>query len=396
MSFSPILGIATSAAHQYSGSIKQVARQAPTMSLEPGSHKDNPTRRDSYMSSSPLEIVDQGFMTITTIQYYNTASIALFYYEYLITFHREVRFVWKNRFTSMSFLFLSLSNNARPQFDSNLPANLNKVIFTQACTAFAYVPGAMDTINIGIITIFLVWRTYAIYFHRSWVLAVTVPLGIINVVIVAVEGSYKMKTIYFTLGTGALHSCTLISLLSKALYWTITILFDTLISVLTMCKSYRMHRENRRVGIESRLVAMLLQDASYYSILTAVNVLNFFFSWAEAYGLIHVGAGNSSLATPSISVIVVSRMMLNIMEAADPRAGDNYEDSSNRTVNGPGFSTLQFATQYSIVTTTSSPLGPSIPTIQRHLESVHKGLSPSIVKGMVTVETVPVVFVAKK
>lgn len=379
MSFSPILGIATSAAHQYSGSIKQVARQAPTMSLEPGSHKDNPTRRDSYMSSSPLEIVDQGFMTITTIQYYNTASIALFYYEYLITFHREVRFVWKNRFTSMSFLFLSLSNNA--------------------CTAFAYVPGAMDTINIGIITIFLVWRTYAIYFHRSWVLAVTVPLGIINVVIVAVEGSYKMKTIYFTLGTGALHSCTLISLLSKApikVYWTITILFDTLISVLTMCKSYRMHRENRRVGIESRLVAMLLQDASYYSILTAVNVLNFFFSWAEAYGLIHVGAGNSSLATPSISVIVVSRMMLNIMEAADPRAGDNYEDSSNRTVNGPGFSTLQFATQYSIVTTTSSPLGPSIPTIQRHLESVHKGLSPSIVKGMVTVETVPVVFVAKK
>lgn len=267
MSFSPILGIATSAAHQYSGSIKQVARQAPTMSLEPGSHKDNPTRRDSYMSSSPLEIVDQGFMTITTIQYYNTASIALFYYEYLITFHREVRFVWKNRFTSMSFLFLSLRYITFLGYIPTLLFETSAPNSNNACTAFAYVPGAMDTINIGIITIFLVWRTYAIYFHRSWVLAVTVPLGIINVVIVAVEGSYKMKTIYFTLGTGALHSCTLISLLSKApikVYWTITILFDTLISVLTMCKSYRMHRENRRVGIESRLVAMLLQDASYY------------------------------------------------------------------------------------------------------------------------------------
>ncbi len=44
-------------------------------------------------------------------------------------------------------------------------------------------------------------------------------------------------------------------------------------------------------------------------------------------------------------------MMLNIMEAADPRGGDNYENSSNRTENGPGFSTLQFATQHSVTTT---------------------------------------------
>lgn len=44
--------------------------------------------------------------------------------------------------------------------------------------------------------------------------------------------------------------------------WATTIAFDTLISVLTISKTYHMHRENRRVGIESRLATMLLQDGS--------------------------------------------------------------------------------------------------------------------------------------
>ncbi len=67
--------------------------------------------------------------------------------------------------------------------------------------------------------------------------------------------------------------------------------------------------------------------------------------------------------------------MLNIMEAADPHGGDCNED--NRSEIGPKLSTLQFPTQYSVVTA-----GPPDLSIQRPRESLREGMSSSIGNGM--------------
>ncbi len=66
----------------------------------------------------------------------------------------------------------------------------------------------MNTVSLGIITstsvqsvlfrglqlrfykVFLVLRTYALYYRRSWVLVITVPLGIMNVALAAVRDSF--------------------------------------------------------------------------------------------------------------------------------------------------------------------------------------------------------------
>jgi len=338
------------------------------------------------MSLSLGNFLGQTLTAITTFQYYTTAAIVLFYYEYLITFGREVRFAWKNRCSYMSVMFLSLryitflAYIPTLLFEASAPTNNN------ACVAFARFPGAINTVSLGIITIFLVLRTYALYFRRPWILVVIVPLGIINVVLAAWSLT-KVKTLLFSFGTGELHACVPELLLSKTPFkasWSITIAFDTIISVLTISKTYRMHRENRRAGIESRLTGMLLHDGSIYcSVMTVANVLNFILFWAENFNFIEAGAGNSSEITHSISVIIVSRMMVNIMEAADPHAGYNHEDSNNRTENGPKFSTLRFPTQFSVVTGTTSLLGPSI---QRPSEYSHEGSSTG--KGTMIVETV--------
>jgi len=235
-------------------------------------------------------------------------------------------------------------------FEVNSPNSNN------ACAAFARFPGAMNTISLGIITIFLVLRTYAIYLRRSWVLVVTIPLGIVNVVLAAWSVT-KAETFHFTFGTGALNSCVPELLLSTTPFkasWTITIAFDTLISVLTICKTYRMHRENRQVDIESRLVDMLLQDGSlYYSVMTVANVINFVLFCAESFDFIEGGAGNSSELTHSISVIIVSRAMLNLMEAVDPLSGDDNENNNinDHTEGRPNLSTFQFTTQNSVAST---------------------------------------------
>lgn len=99
---------------------------------------------------------------------------------------------------------------------------------------------------------------------------------------------------------------------------------------------------------------------------------------AESFNFIEGGAGNSSELIHSyvnpftrssvtsrseyklynrISVIVVSRMMLNLMEAVDPLGGDFSEDSNYHPEGRPNLSTFQIATQNSVPST--GPLGRS-------------------------------------
>jgi len=158
------------------------------------------------MSLSPQNLIGKTLTAITAFQYYSTAAIVLFYYEYLITFDREVRFVWKNRFAYMSALFLSLRYITFLGYIPTLLFEASTPNSNNACATFGRFPGAMNTISLGIITIFLVLRTYAIYLRRSWVPVSTVPLGIVNVVLAAWSLT-KVRTLLFSFGTGALDSC---------------------------------------------------------------------------------------------------------------------------------------------------------------------------------------------
>jgi len=264
---------------------------------------------------------------------------------------------------------------------------INYMLFR--CLAFAHFPGAMSTVSFGIITsasirltysyfpvddsqltfyaVFLVLRTYALYYRRFWVLAITVPLGILNAVLAAIC-LMKVETIPFSIGTGELSSCIPELILSATPFktlWSITIAFDTLISVLTISKTYQMHNASRKVGIESRLVVMILQDGSlYYCVMTAANVVNFAMFWAETFNYIETSAGISSEIIHSISVIIVCRMMLNIMEASDPQVGD-YSDSQLESQRN--LSSVRFVTQHSAITT-----GPRGHLMQQASESVHE------------------------
>jgi len=106
--------------------------------------------------------------------------------------------------------------------------------------------------------------------------------------------------------------------------------------------------------------------------MTVVNMINFVLFWTESFRYLEAGAGNSSELTNSISVIMVSRMMLNIMEAADPR-GDNFSgDTEILAENRPIRSSLLFTTQNSAVTT-----GPLVCSMHRLFDPAHEGTGSS-------------------
>jgi len=311
--------------------------------------------------ASPF-LSSQGFLgqsleNIATFQYYTTAAIALFYYEYLITFSREVHFAWRREFSYMSILFLLLRYTTLLAYAPTLLFTVNPPGNNNACTAFAHFPGAINTVSLGIITSFLVLRSYAIYFRHLWVLVITIPPGVVNVVL-ASWALTKVETINFTFGTGALQTCVPVVNESKSPFvasWAATIAFDSLVSALTIYKTFRMHRENRRVGVESRLTDMLLHDGSlYYTVMTVTNVLNFTLFWVLApnFNYIAFSARNNSEISHAISVTIVSRMMLNIMEVAKPHAGEQNEGSNYRTERRCDVSSLRFTShaQHSVGT----------------------------------------------
>ncbi len=45
--------------------------------------------------------------------------------------------------------------------------------------------------------------------------------------------------------------------------WMATTVLDTLLFVLTFRKTFRIHREHRRIGVQSRLVELLLRDGEH-------------------------------------------------------------------------------------------------------------------------------------
>ncbi len=71
-----------------------------------------------------------------------------------------------------------------------------------------------------------------------------------------------------------------------------------------------------------------------------------------------------NLLYPRISVIIVCRMMLNIMEASDPQVGD-YSDSQSESQRN--LSSVRFVTQHSAITT-----GPRGHLMLQASESVHE------------------------
>ncbi|KLO05186.1 hypothetical protein SCHPADRAFT_733812 [Schizopora paradoxa] len=97
--------------------------------------------------------------------------------------------------------------------------------------------------------------------------------------------------------------------------------------------------------------------------MAVANIVNFILIFATDFDYIETGAGNTSEVTHSISVIMASRMMLNIMEAADRRVSNEHETNDESTENVYDISAMHFTTHFNpeFSTIATSPLYPSIP-----------------------------------
>ncbi|TDL18259.1 hypothetical protein BD410DRAFT_504897 [Rickenella mellea] len=89
--------------------------------------------------------------------------------------------------------------------------------------------------------------------------------------------------------------------------------FDTVLSVLTLLKTYEMYRNYRDAGIHSDLVNLFLRDGSlYFALMAVANMINLILFKRIQTSFFEKSTGNNSVLTHTLSVTVVSRLVLNI------------------------------------------------------------------------------------
>jgi len=194
------------------------------------------------------------------------------------------------------------------------------------------VPGILGVICQALTLAFLIIRLFAIYDKGRWVLYVTVPFGLLNVILSSFAiGSSGVAIGAFVYGILPGESgfnlvfclaepnfgSNVSPLLFKLSYISI-ILFDAFIFLLAVTRTGRMYRANQLYRSHSSIVSILLRDGSIlYAILAISNIssLVLFVLFEEPTLLFVVSSGTNSEMTHALSVILVSRMLFNLREA---------------------------------------------------------------------------------
>jgi len=279
-----------------------------------------------------MDVNTVSFITaVWALHYYLLVSVVILCYDHVITFGQEVQLIWRQKFTFTTLLyvlnryFTELAYIPTILFLFNSPHGPHM----QACSSFAHYPGSVSVVSQAVISAFLVMRSYALLRRQLWVLLVTIPLSIVSVGVTAwAIVQVETATIVF----GDQMSCVPVRMVSINPFrasWLVHTLFDTLVFAITVWKTYHWQKEQRRFGIKSRLAELLLRDGSlYYVIMALVNLFNFLPSWFPSNEYFAATSGNKSEIPHALSVTLLSRMILNLRQAA---LDDNGENNPNLT-----------------------------------------------------------------
>ncbi|EJD06324.1 uncharacterized protein FOMMEDRAFT_151559 [Fomitiporia mediterranea MF3/22] len=266
-------------------------------------------RKDEFV----FDEIDQMYV----LQYYVLASAVLLYYDYLLSLRSEVEFIWLRRMTMSSFLFLL--NRYIAFFGYIFIMCLNFFPPTNIATLWLIDQAVVIDVHTQLQTLLLFsLRIYALY-GRNWKVASPVMLlGLVSVIMSAwTIGDFFGILTNFGLGSSS-KSPFIICLPgfeTSAIPFEVTIAlstaFDVIVVILTMAKTIRAAQEHRKAGIRDSIYSLLIRDGTIYAtVMTIANAINIVF---------FTSLGNNTTLSHVISVIMTSRLILNLHKVNDKR-----------------------------------------------------------------------------
>ncbi|TDL18464.1 hypothetical protein BD410DRAFT_495177 [Rickenella mellea] len=234
----------------------------------------------------------QNAFELNVNNYYNVASFALLYYDYLLTIDQEIKFFWGRRITFVSGLFFTCRY-------LSLAANIPIILQT------------VENLSPNVIT--LLTRTYALYGRSRRILALTC----VTFVFALVFGVCMITKVPLSIDGGPGCGVSVDDATGHAygIAWIGIVVFDTEILILTAWKTYNIFRVRKSLGmvgtVGERIAYVFLRDeCTYYGVLTIANL-------SQILTLLYCPPLLKGLSTNFVAimaVIVISRLMLNLRE----------------------------------------------------------------------------------
>ncbi|TCD67349.1 hypothetical protein EIP91_000216 [Steccherinum ochraceum] len=260
------------------------------------------------LSNTSITLADISFQN-----YMRLAGITILYYDFLLTFPGEVAYCWRkpnsatsclfflNRYFSILVSFVINVENFAP-FRTDMLCNVY-ALFRQVALFVAQI----------VVCCILILRTYALWGRSRRILVCMIATAVMLLTISFWAMTDEKHSTSIRLGChSALAQPTAIHL---AIAWECLLVFDILIVSLTLYKSYKEISWSRTegTGILNKLILLMLRDgAVYFTVMACTNLANVL----TFYVLPPARSGTFVTVTSSISVMLVSRLMLNLHKGA--------------------------------------------------------------------------------
>ncbi|KAL4244467.1 hypothetical protein ABKN59_008682 [Abortiporus biennis] len=313
---------------------------------------DSSTAVDSSNLQSPE-------IQIHIIDYLHLSGIVILYYDYLLTFQDEVRYMWFQPLSSTWLFFLNRYFSIFADIALTIGTFATYTSIEEGMRWYSTASFVITLIGQIIASIILLLRTWALY-NRSWNIIISTTSFATGLAVLVIWSTSNESSDNRTISDGCIntppnasrprmfmHNDYGVGLLMNfpltqgiAGAWEAHIVYDLMIFATVVFKTYR-DREQFREAKLSRfgsLLDLILRDgAIYFAVMACANIANTV--------TFYVGIpGRLSRLASSISVTLVSRMMLNLRKQATPDFTDQLDDPNMSSIEFEGRTNIHNAT----------------------------------------------------
>lgn len=244
--------------------------------------------------------------------YLHFFAITCLYYDHFLTFDGEVEFIWRRRKSHSSLWFFL---NRYLAFFGNLVVTVvgfRSLSYT-SCKHYSLFVQILIIVQRVIVCTLLTLRTYALYARSLRILKLLLGSGFV-LAAVCLWAMFGQKIVPLRIGRGCHIGVSRVTAVRLASAWEALFLYDCLIFGLTVAKAWSARKDHAITGIRVPLITLVLRDgALYFAVIgfgNFMNMVTFYFGGPFFRGGLSTFASN-------LSVIMMSRLMLNLHESAE-------------------------------------------------------------------------------
>ncbi|KAI0820324.1 hypothetical protein BC628DRAFT_1413134 [Trametes gibbosa] len=270
--------------------------------------------------------------------YWSSCAIALLFYDYLLTFRRELRFVWGRKFSAATALFVLNRYLIVLLYLVDLVTQFPIIPETCAC------PGVGRFITVLEVMPYIIWATFSAL--RGYALSrrnviIGITIFVLSLVPAGVN-AYFFSTFTF-MNLDPPNNCTALSDITPELSKTLTIVSraclmaaDVLIIIVTWISTYRLGRASRDLHIGASFGVQLLRDGTiYFVVLVAMNIVHMVLNTIQPNNFVQQASYVTILENPLTSILI-SRFILNLRAIDDHSAYGGLRVGPTHTTSGGG------------------------------------------------------------